>query len=147
MPSYESFIGHKVHKLDAKNRVSIPASMRADLGSEFYITLGEDNNCLAIRTVEGWKEYMAKIQTLPSSVRKQARFRFVANAERLSLDPNGRIILSEYLRNKINVEAKQEVVIYGTDDRIELWNKDVFYAQLDEGDDVQWSDVFDEYDL
>ena len=147
MVSYESFIGHKVHKLDAKNRVSIPANMRADLGGEFYITLGNDNNCLAIRTVENWKAFMEKIQTLPASVRKQAHFRFVANAERLSLDPNGRIILSEYLRNKINVESKQEIVVFGADDRVELWNKDVFYAQLEEGNSVEWADVFDEYGI
>ena len=121
--------------------------MRSDLGAEFYITLGNDNNSLAIRTVENWKQFMEQIQSLPTSVRKSAHFRFVANAERLSLDPNGRIILSEYLRNIINVESKEEIVVFGADDRIELWNKDVFYAQLDEGNSVDWASVFDQYGI
>lgn len=147
MPSYEKFIGHKVHKLDSKNRVSIPAYMRTDLGSSFYITFGDDNNCLAIRTKEGWIDFMEKLQSLPSKTRRIAHFRFVANAEELSLDPNGRIILSENMRNKIRATAGGEVVIYGCDNRIEIWNKEAFFEELNAGDDLDWTAIYEENNI
>lgn len=146
MPNYRSFTGHKVHKLDSKNRVSIPANMRSDLGNEFYITLGTDN-CLAIRTLEAWDEFMAKLQTLPETQRKAAGFHFVANAENLSLDPNGRIRISDYLRKKVGIDSENEIVIYGASDRIEIWNKDLFYSRLDECGEVDWGSVFDNFGI
>lgn len=146
MPNIRSFTGHKVHKLDAKSRLSIPASMRADLQKEFYITLGIDN-CLAIYSLEGWDEFMERIHKLPESLKKKAEFRFVANAEVISLDANGRIILSDYLKSKANLKGEKELVVYGATDRIEVWNKDLFYSRLDECEEVDWSSTFDSYGI
>lgn len=142
MPNVRSFTGHKVHKIDAKSRVSIPAGMRSDLGNEFYITLGTDS-CLTIYSLEGWDEFMERIHKLPETIKKKAEFRFVANAEIVSLDSNGRIILSEYLRKKGNLEGEKELVVYGATDRIELWNKAMFYERLDQCEEIDWGATFD----
>lgn len=144
MPTVRSFSGHKVHKIDAKNRLSIPADMRHDLGEEFYITLGIDS-CLCIYTFEGWDEFMETINNFPESLRKKAQFKFVANAEMTSLDPNGRVALSENLRKKGFLLDEKEAVVYGASDRIEIWKKSFFDERMDEGEEVDWSAAFDTY--
>lgn len=144
MPNVRSFTGHRVHKIDAKNRLSIPAYMRHDLGEEFYITLGTDS-CLRIYTLEGWDEFMQTIHKFPESIKKKAEFRFVANAEITSLDPNGRVALSDNLRRKGFLVDEKEAVVYGSRDRIEIWNKAMFDERLDECETVDWNDAFDTY--
>lgn len=144
MPNVRSFTGHKVFKIDAKSRLSIPANMRPDLGNEFYVTLGTDS-CLRIYTMEGWDEFMETIHNFPESIKKKAEFRFVANAEMISLDANGRIILSDNLKNKGLLAGEKEVVVYGARDRIELWNKELFFERLDECEAVDWNEAFDTY--
>lgn len=141
------FVDHYVHKLDSKNRVSIPAEMRNDLGKEFYITLGDEKNSLSILTEEGWDDFMQRLKKLPSSLREKAKLHYTAFAKKTSLDPNGRIILSEKFRNRINTEAGGEVVVYGSDERIEIWNKEAFYAKVEDSDNVNWAEEFDKYDI
>ncbi|MCR5207619.1 MAG: cell division/cell wall cluster transcriptional repressor MraZ [Eubacterium sp.] len=147
MVTYDSFVGHKVHKLDSKNRLSIPSYMRAELGNSFCITHGNTDDRLVIRTPENWKLFMEQLQTLPSSVREMADIRFIAFAEWLSLDPNGRILLADKLKDVIGVKANDEVVVFGVSDRIEIWNKSAFEASVKESDKIDWTSVFDSHGM
>ena len=144
MISYESFIGTRIHKLDAKSRLSIPAEMRTDLGNKFYITYGFDKNCLAVRPVESWNAFMEEINKLPKSVREMAHEQFNGHAEILSLDANGRFVLSEQLRSRIQAEPKSEVMILGSSDRIEIWNAPAKKAREAAADSVDWTTAWDE---
>ena len=49
-------IGKYPAKLDEKNRLFVPAKLRGELGSDFYVTLGINtgHSCLTIYTAEEW---------------------------------------------------------------------------------------------
>lgn len=143
MTNYPHFVDHYVHKVDSKNRVSIPADMRIDLGTECYVTLGDEKNSLSVFTIQGWEEFTEFLETLPHTLRKRAKFHYSAYAKRITLDPNGRINLNEKFRNNIHTESGQELVVYGSGDRIQIWNKEAFFNKLDEGDDIDWAEEFD----
>ena len=144
MISYESFIGTKTHKLDAKSRLSIPAEMRSDLGNKFYITYGFDKNCLAVRPIESWNAFMEEIGKLPKSRQDMAIEQFNGHAEIQSLDANGRFVLSEQLRNRIKAEPKSEVIILGSSDRIEIWNAPAKKEREEAADSVDWTTAWDD---
>ena len=147
MTSYPHFVDHYVHKVDSKNRVSIPAEMRIDLGNECYVTLGDEKNCLSVFTLLGWDEFNEFLETLPHKLRAKAKLHYSAYAKRITLDPNGRITLTDKFRKIIGTEAGEELVLYGSGDRIQIWNKDAFFAKLDEGDDIDWAEEFENASL
>jgi len=112
----EYFVGHKAYKIDAKGRISIPANMRASLGQEFIASRGF-GKCLALYPMEEWNEFMNKINTtVNQKKRKQLEFFFSANAEKMSLDGQGRLLLNENLRRQVELLDQKEAkeLKYGT---------------------------------
>ena len=60
-------IGKYPAKLDDKNRLFVPAKLRAELGQNFYVTIGVNcgHKCLTVYTEEGWKNLTEKYDQLP----------------------------------------------------------------------------------
>ena len=52
-----ALIGKYPAKLDEKNRLFVPAKLRAELGEDFYVTLGVNcgHSCLTVYTAEDWQ--------------------------------------------------------------------------------------------
>ena len=50
-------IGKYPAKLDDKNRLFVPAKLRAELGEDFFVTLGVNcgRRCLTVYTAEDWE--------------------------------------------------------------------------------------------
>ena len=128
----ELFVGHKPCKIDAKGRISIPSSMRAPLGQSFIASRGF-GNCLALYPMEEWNKFMNKIhETVSQKDRKRLEFYFSANAEKMSLDGQGRLLLNENLRSKVNLLGESEAQVFGNNTRIEIWNAQLFEANQSE---------------
>lgn len=99
----EYFVSHKTHKIDAKGRISIPANMRASLGQEFIVSRGV-NKCLALYPMEVWKELINSILEKVSQKKRRAlELYYSANAEKMSLDGQGRLYLNEELRKQVDL--------------------------------------------
>ncbi|HSX57821.1 MAG TPA: division/cell wall cluster transcriptional repressor MraZ [Candidatus Saccharimonadales bacterium] len=116
------FLGHYSHRLDQKNRVSIPKKFREQLLAGCIITRGLDG-CLFLYSIEAWEKLSESIQRLPltgADARAFSRYIFSA-AEETTFDPLGRIKIPEYLLlySKIN----KEVSIIGVGDRVEIWSR------------------------
>ena len=140
----EYFVGHKAYKIDAKGRISIPANMRASLGQEFIASRGF-GKCLALYPMEEWNEFMNKIHTtVNQKKRKQLEFFFSANAEKMSLDGQGRLLLNENLRRQVELLDQKEAEVFGNNKRIEIWNCDLFNEQLNSIDEQEVEDILDE---
>lgn len=138
------FVSHKAYKIDAKGRISIPANMRADLGQEFIASRGV-GKCLALYPMDEWNAFMQKIhEKVNQKKRKQLEFFFSANAERLSLDGQGRLLLNENLRKQVDLENEDMAIVFGNNRRIEIWNCDLFYDQLYSITDQEVEDILDE---
>lgn len=143
----EYFVGHKVHKIDAKGRISIPANMRASLGSEFIASRGF-GKCLALYPMDEWQAFMQKIlETVTQNDRKKLEFYFAANAEKMSLDGQGRLLLNDNLRKQVDLENEDEAEVFGNNKRIEIWNCALFNEQLNSIDDKTVEDILDRYGI
>lgn len=116
------------HSLDAKGRLFIPAKLREELGSAFYLAMGVDA-CLAIYPQATWDRFREKFESLPMSQSKVMRPLF-ANAVKCDLDSQGRIVVSQKLRKYAGLE--KDVVIIGVNDRAEIWAADTWNAQEEE---------------
>ena len=116
-------IGEYKHSIDAKGRVIMPVKFREDIGDVFYVTIGSDN-CLKAYAKEDWEEYKAKIAALPDSDPNARSYKrnVLSSSMECELDKQGRILISEKLRNYANF--KKEVTIIGVSAYIEIWDTD-----------------------
>ena len=67
-------IGKYPAKLDDKNRLFVPAKLRAELGQDFYVTLGVNcgHRCLTVYTAPDWQTLEQNYNALPISQRGAA---------------------------------------------------------------------------
>ena len=118
-------IGEYIHTIDDKNRVSMPAKFRKELGKRIIITPGLDQ-CLFIFTTKEWSKVAKKLSSsaddlsfLKNDQRSFNRFMFGRAAE-VELDSIGRILVPDFLKERIGL--KDKVALVGVEDRVEVWN-------------------------
>lgn len=116
------FIGEYRHTFDTKNRISLPAKFRKELGVSVIVTRGLDK-CLFIYPKTAWKKEAAKIaehSTGGSAGRGLARL-MLAGASEAEVDSAGRILVPDYLKSFAGLGVKS--VVAGVSDRVELWDE------------------------
>ncbi|MBA2505900.1 MAG: division/cell wall cluster transcriptional repressor MraZ [Thermoleophilaceae bacterium] len=127
-----AFRGHFEHSLDAKNRLSLPAKFRAAFSDGLVVGKWLDP-CIAIFTPEGFDSFTATvIPTLNplSKERRKLEGFFAHGFFDYELDSAGRITLPATLLKQADIE--KEVVIGGTIDRVEVWDRATHAARTDE---------------
>jgi MraZ protein len=122
------FTGSVEHSLDDKGRLVVPARFRERLGSGFFITIGEPDQCLALYPAPIFSELCARLEAAEV---KDARYRsfvrhFFAHTEELSCDNQGRLVLPPVLRAWAHIE--KDVTSIGSLTRVEVWAKDRYAA-------------------
>ncbi len=128
--THNTFIGRYYHRLEAKGRVSLPVKFRERLQTGSVLTRGLDG-CLAIFDQVTWGKKLSEIENL-SQTKKAHRdyIRFVANdAVELEIDGQGRIRIEENLQELGHLQ--KDVVIVGSLDHIEIWDKETYHNYLD----------------
>jgi MraZ protein len=116
------FIGEYRHTLDAKNRISLPAKFRKELGVSVIITRGLDR-CLYVYTKASWKKEAERISAYSSgnaAGRGLARLQ-LAGASEAEVDSAGRILIPDYLKTFAGLSVKS--VIAGVSNRVEIWDE------------------------
>ena len=115
------FIGEYKHTVDSKNRISLPAKFRKELGKKIVVTRGLDN-CLFLFPLKTWEANSKEIARLGwrSDARGFTRFMFSGAAD-IEIDSIGRILIPDYLREF--AELKNPIIFAGVHDRIEIWNE------------------------
>ena|SRR3989344_1780564 len=118
-------IGEYIHTIDNKNRVSLPAKFRKEMGKKVIITPGLDS-CLFIFTNKEWEKVSTRLSSseadlsfLRSDQRTFNRNMFGQAAE-VEVDSIGRILIPEILKEKIGL--KNSAALIGVRDRVEVWN-------------------------
>ena len=114
-------------KTDAKGRVFLPSVFRKVLqaSGEELLVLRKDiyQKCLVIYPESVWNEKvdMLKAQLKPWKPSHQQMLRqFISEAEAISLDGNGRFLISKRLQKAAEID--QDVQFIGMDNTIELWS-------------------------
>lgn len=117
-------IGEYRHTIDGKNRLSLPAKLRKEMGRTVVITPGLDH-CLFIFTVKEWHRIAGRLSAGESSILQSDNRGFnrflLGGAVEAEVDAVGRMLLPEALRDRGGL--KTEVVFIGVGDRVELWDK------------------------
>ena len=152
------FRGESHHKVDAKGRVSIPASFRRVLEAadpnwksgenpELVIVYGDHRrNYLECYTMEAIDEVDAKIDALPrgSMERKMLQRLFHGQSYPTNVDETGRLVLPAKLRNKIALDKEAFFIAAG--DTFQIWNPET-YEQEELAKTEEWlDDLPDDFD-
>jgi len=123
------FLGNVEAKIDSKGRAFLPSVFRKVLQSvgEESLVLRKDvfQQCLTLYPETVWNEQMdiLRLRLNRWNAAHQQIFRqFVADAEMLPIDANGRILLPKRYLQLAGIE--QEVRFIGMGDTIELWHSD-----------------------
>lgn len=135
------FIGIYYHSLEAKGRLAIPAKFRQNLEKGSVITRGLDG-CLFVFPSAEWERLMRKLRQSPLA-RKEARgfVRLLTHeAAEVEFDSQGRTRIPQYLTSYASLE--KEVVIAGTLNRVEIWDKKRYQKYMRETEGA--SDVLTE---
>ena len=126
-------IGEYIHTLDEKNRVSLPAKFRKEMGGVLIIAPGLDN-CLFLFSKEEWNRVSgvlshrdSELSFLRADERSFNRNLF-GRASDVEVDSIGRILIPTFLKEKISL--KNEAVLVGVGDRVEIWNKNAWREYL-----------------
>jgi MraZ protein len=127
------FTGSVEHSLDDKGRLVVPARFRERLGSGFFVSIAEPDQCLALYPASIWNEFCARLEAAPvkdAGYRAFVRHLF-AHTEELSCDNQGRLVLPPVLRAWAHIE--KDVTSIGTLTRVEVWAKDRYTAVASSG--------------
>jgi len=119
---FNMFIGEYLHTLDPKNRISLPAKFRKDLGRAVVMTRGLDR-CLSVYPKKAWQteaESRAVHAGGTAAARGLARL-FLAGAMEAEVDAAGRVLVPDHLKSFAGLKSK--TVIAGVADRIEIWDE------------------------
>lgn len=135
------FTGNIDAKTDDKGRVFVPATFRkllqqANLDS---LILRKDifQQCLVLYPENVWNAMVDAIaeRTNPFDSKGRAAMRgFVAGAEKISMDGNGRILIPRRYLESADIQG--EVRFIGMDDSIEIWNRQKAESLLDTPDSL-----------
>jgi MraZ protein len=138
-----AFRGQHEHSLDAKDRLTIPARLRAQLADGAVLVAGLDP-CVEIWPREGFNRFaqqiLAGLNPLSSKARMLRR-RFHANAQDETLDSAGRLRVAKHLI--AHGELEGPCVVVGVEDHLEVWSTER-WARHSEEIDAQASAVAEE---
>ena len=129
------FYGEYEHTLDNKGRVIIPAKFREifkeHYAEKFYLTRGLDQ-CLFVFTEEVWKLQEKRFREISFTKGEARRFNrlFFSGACDVVCDKQGRILIPDYLKDYAGI--KEDMVIIGVSDRIEIWAKEKWKSFYDQ---------------
>ena len=119
-------IGKYSARLDDKNRLIVPAKLRAELGESFYVTLGVNcgHRCLTVYTEEEWRRLSDNYNALSISQKAGATSLIFMNAAQCVPDKQFRFALTSFLQSYAGID--REVMIVGRAGQAEIWDAEEF---------------------
>ena len=118
-----AFRGHFEYALDAKNRLNVPAKIRAAFSGGVVLAQGLEP-CVTIWVpdeFERWTQsFLANLNPLSPERRKLTRY-FAGTSFDAELDSAGRVTLNPALIDHAGID--REVVIVGNLDHLEVWDR------------------------
>ncbi|MFC5069245.1 division/cell wall cluster transcriptional repressor MraZ [Flaviflagellibacter deserti] len=132
----DRFVSNFTSRLDAKGRVSIPASFRAVLARDGHEglcvlpsldtqALDAGGNALLQeidRLLEGFAPYSEERDAISTSL--------LGTSEILKTDPEGRVVLTESLKSYAGIT--DSVTFVGHGHKFQIWEPETFRAHLDD---------------
>jgi MraZ protein len=125
-------IGEYIHALDDKNRLSLPAKFRHELGKKVVITPGLDG-CLFVFAEKEWARIAEHLSggegSMLQSDNRGFNRRMFGGAVEAEIDSIGRVLVPDFLKSMASLSAK--VAVVGVKNRLELWNEKTWHEYRD----------------
>ena len=124
-------LGEHEHSLDDKNRLTLPARLRAEFEDGVVVTRGLDGCLFAYPRAE-WERLADRIRSLDplSQQSRMMQRHFFAGAAAGELDKQGRMVLPPSLIDHAGLA--REVTVAGVHDHLEIWDRAKWRQQLHE---------------
>jgi MraZ protein len=135
----DQFVSHYTNRIDAKGRVSVPASFRAVLTKDGFDGVYCYPSLDADALDGGGNRLIAKITSLLEGLDPYSDERDLLStalygaSEVLKLDSEGRIVLTDNLKAHAGIDG--DVVFVGLGDKFQMWRPDRFRARFSEARD------------
>lgn len=130
------FKGNYEYSVDSKGRVAVPAklrsAMRPEANNTFVATTGMGDRCIYLYPADVWaakEEEMMQRNQYRLEVRNAIRL-MVMNADEVTFDGQGRVMLKKEHMEEIGLEAGEKALILGVLDHVEVWNPEVFKVHI-----------------
>ena len=127
------FIGRYLNKVDKKGRVSVPAGWRPSLISKDFSGIIAQSS-LSEKAIDAYpRDYLELLQGKldlndPLLEENEYESTVIFGGSVLSFDSEGRVVLSDSLRNEINLAS--EALFVGMGRRFRIWNPKIFNEYL-----------------
>lgn len=127
-------LGEYLHTFDTKNRISLPARFRKELGRVVIVTRGLDR-CLYVYARKVWEKEAGRYaaQTSGNAAARGLARLFLAGSFEAEVDSAGRILVPENLKAFAGIGGK--AIIAGVADRVEMWEEEAwkkYTAQIEQ---------------
>lgn len=115
-------IGKYPAKMDDKGRLFVPAKLREELGSTFFVTYGFNggHKCLTAYTKDDWKTMNENYNRLSITQRSGPASLIFINAAECNPDKQFRFSLTQNLMTYAGVD--RDVIIVGRAGQAEIWD-------------------------
>jgi MraZ protein len=125
-------LGEYEHTIDDKNRLTLPAKFRVAMAGGVVLTRGLDA-CVEAYPLDGWTKLvesrLSGLNPLSREARVLERFYYTGAIE-AQPDKQGRVMLAQPLIE--HARLGREVVVVGLRERLEIWDRAAWRAQLKE---------------
>ena len=125
-------LGEHEHTIDEKNRLTLPARFREELGAGVVVTRGLDE-CLNVFAREEWERVVGgqldALDPFSREAREMERY-YYSGAVEAEIDRQGRVMIPAPLSTY--AKLGREVVVAGVRNRLEVWDREAWRKQRDE---------------
>lgn len=125
------FYGEYEHTIDRKGRLIIPSKFRSALKDQhvksLFLTRGLDG-CLFLFPEAEWRLAESRFKQIPFTKGEGRKFNrlFFSGAAEVTVDGLGRLLVPKTLKEFAQI--KQDVIVVGVSNRIEVWAKEKWHA-------------------
>ncbi len=122
-----TFQGVHNNAIDAKGRASIPVKFRellAEVYGDEQLMVTQRNDGLVAYPLAEWQKILDNVSKMPAGPKREAvNLSLLTPAVPCSFDKQGRIQISKPLRKYAGLEEAHELVLVGSFNKIQLWNR------------------------
>lgn len=137
------FTGDFQIKLDSKGRFQFPSAFAEQIGAgqessarTFVLKKDLYEKCLTIYTLSSWQQRVAAVKAHLNPFNRQHNAflrEFFKDTAEVELDASNRLLVPKRLLQQ--TELKTDIFVLGLDDKIEVWDTDIYNASRPSADD------------
>ncbi|MDD7416805.1 MAG: division/cell wall cluster transcriptional repressor MraZ [Treponemataceae bacterium] len=128
--------GEYNNTIDEKGRISFPAKLRTAVNQNVLVVTKGLDRCLWLFTSTEWEDFQSKLMSnasMMNSRNMQVVRHFVAPAQEIEFDKNGRLSIPQSLREYAGLS--KDCTVLGVAKYMEIWDSNVYKDYLVSSED------------